>query len=101
MDKRKQNGGNSTKAYGFDKRKNQFKDALESACTVKDVEEVLRVVCDSAKSGDMKAAQLFLSYYLGRPIETKDVTVNQEVPLFPVVDMSAWGKEIQLKEEIK
>lgn len=100
-DKRKQNGGNSTKANGFDKRKNQYKDALEAACTVKDVEEVLRVVCDSAKTGDIRAAQLFLSYYLGKPIETKDITVNQEVPLFPVVDMSTWGKDIQPKEETK
>src|SRR5690554_5532583 len=73
-DKRKNNGGHSTKSKsGIDKRKNQYRSALESAATVDDVESVIRKVLEKAKGGDMVAAKLFLEYYLGKP----DQTINQ------------------------
>ena len=34
MDKRKQNGGHSTKTKGADKRKNEYKDVVKSVVTV-------------------------------------------------------------------
>ena len=37
MDKRKNNGGNSTKAKGADKRKNEYKDVVKSVVTVEKV----------------------------------------------------------------
>ena len=44
MDKRKENGGHSTKAKGIDKRKNSFKSALTEASTVEDVINVIKIV---------------------------------------------------------
>ena len=34
MDKRKQNGGHSTRTKGADKRKNEYKDVVKSVVTV-------------------------------------------------------------------
>ena len=67
MDKRKANGGHSTKAKGLDKRKNEYKNALELAADVEDVTEVISIVMRQAKDGDMQACKLFLEYYLGKP----------------------------------
>jgi len=78
MDKRKNNGGNSTKAKsGFDKRKNEYRNALEQASTVDDVVKVIEAVKYKAvEKKDIQAAKLFLEYYLGKPKETMDVTTN-------------------------
>ena len=69
MDKRKNNGGNSTKAKGVDRRKNEYKTALASSSTVEEVEEVIKVLKAQAKEGDLAAVKLFLEYYLGRPTQ--------------------------------
>jgi hypothetical protein len=70
MDKRKLNGGHSTKSKGVDKRKNEYRNALEEACDVQDVKDVLVTVRDKAIKGDIVAAKLFLEYYLGKPTQT-------------------------------
>jgi len=44
MDKRKQNGGHSTKAIGADKRKNEYKDLLDLAATPEEVVEVIKTL---------------------------------------------------------
>jgi hypothetical protein len=63
MDKRKQNGGHSTKSKGVDKRKNEYRNALELAATVDNVVEVLKSVYAKATTKqDMAAAKLFLEY---------------------------------------
>lgn len=83
MDKRKLNGGNSTKAKGVDKRKNQFKEAIEQAGSVEQVVEVLNMLYNkSVDQKDVKAATLYLAYYLGKPKETKDINLTAEQPLF-------------------
>lgn len=89
MDKRKNNGGNSTKAKEgkLDKRRNEYKAALAEACTVDDVVNVLRTVRDSALSADMQAAKLFLEYYLGKPDS--------------VVKLEGDGLNINVKEILK
>lgn len=78
MDKRKNNGGNSTKSKkGFDKRKNEYRKALEQAATVQDVVDVISTVKDKAiNKQDIQAAKLFLEYYLGKPKETMDITTD-------------------------
>ena len=80
MDKRKLNGGNSTKAIGVDKRKNEYKNALDSASGVDDVVNVILKVKDKALEGDLNACKLFLEYYLGKPTQTinqsTDITLN-------------------------
>lgn len=34
------------------------------------------------QSGDFKFVQLFYNYYAGKPRETKDITINEDLPLF-------------------
>ncbi len=88
MDGRKQNGnkGHSTKAKGIDKRKNQYREALEEACTKEDVIEVIRMVKNKAiQKQDVKAAQLFLEYYVGKPKDSLDVTTGGEMINIPII----------------
>ena len=74
MDKRKFNGGNSTVSKGPDKRKNEYRSALEKASTVEDVIQVIKMVHTKAVTKqDIKAAQLFLEYYLGKPNQSIDI----------------------------
>lgn len=80
MDKRKNNGGHSTKSKsGLDKRQNKYREALENAATVEDVEKVIKTVFNKAvKDEDMQAAKLFLEYYLGKPKDSLDITTGGE-----------------------
>jgi len=34
------------------------------------------------EKGDFKFVQLFYNYYAGKPRETKDITINEDLPLF-------------------
>lgn len=74
MDKRKKNGGHSTKAKGVDKRKNEYRTALTKAAGTDDLVEVIKMLFKKATTKqDTKAAQLVLEYYLGKPKESIDV----------------------------
>lgn len=74
MDKRKKNGGHSTKAIGVDKRKNKYKDLLEDASTPEEVVEVIKKLKNVATvKGDVQAIKLFLEYYLGKPKESLEI----------------------------
>ena len=67
MDKRKFNGGNSTKAKEgkIDKRKNPYKEVLAKACTPEDIISIIQTARDKAiNESDMQAAKLVLEYYL-------------------------------------
>jgi hypothetical protein len=37
---------------------------------------------EGVERGDFKYVQLFYNYYAGKPRETKDITINEDVPLF-------------------
>lgn len=75
MDKRKNNGGNSTKSKGIDKRKNKYLRLLDSASTEEEVIEVIQKLKGIAiDKGDVSAIKLFLEYYLGKPKETIEQT---------------------------
>lgn len=83
MDKRKNNGGNSTKSKkGFDKRKNEYREALTKAANVEDVVKVIQAVKEKALQKDVQAAKLFLEYYLGKPDQSLDFTSNGETLSF-------------------
>ena len=81
MDNRINNGnkGHSTKALGVDKRKNEYRTALADAAGLSDVIEVIKAVMKKAKGGDIKAAQLFLEYYLGKPTNNIDITTSDGI----------------------
>lgn len=84
MDGRRNNGGNSTKTTGPDKRKNEYKKALEQAAGVEEVVEVLQMLHKkSIEKQDVKAAQLFLAYYLGRPEQSVNINPDNDfhIPL--------------------
>ena len=84
MDKRKQNGGHSTKTKGADKRKNEYKDVVKSVVTVEKLADVLKMLLGKAiEEQDIPASKLLLEYSLGKPTETKDITINEIQPLFP------------------
>jgi hypothetical protein len=84
MDKRKQNGGHSTRTKGADKRKNEYKDVVKSVVTVEKLAEVLTMLLGKAiNEQDIPASKLLLEYALGKPTETKDITINEIQPLFP------------------
>jgi hypothetical protein len=77
MDKRKENGGHSTKALGVDKRKNKYLELLDEASTPEEVVGVIKKLKEIATiKGDVQAIKLFLEYYLGKPKETIDQNVN-------------------------
>ena len=84
MDKRKQNGGHSTKTKGADKRKNEYKDVVKSVVTVEKLADVLKMLLGKAiNEQDIPASKLLLEYALGKPTEKKDITINEIQPLFP------------------
>ena len=37
---------------------------------------------EGVEKGDFKYVQLFYNYYAGKPRETKDITINEDSPLF-------------------
>jgi hypothetical protein len=84
MDKRKFNGGNSTKSKGVDKRKNPYRDIVKEVVTVDKLADVLKMLLGKAiNEQDIPASKLLLEYSLGKPTETKDITINEIQPLFP------------------
>ena len=84
MDKRKNNGGNSTKSSGVDKRKNPYRDIVKEVVTVEKLADVLKMLLGKAiNEQDIPASKLLLEYSLGKPTETKDITINEIQPLFP------------------
>jgi hypothetical protein len=77
MDKRKENGGHSTKALGVDKRKNKYLELLDQASTPDEIVSVIKKLKEIALiKGDVQAIKLFLEYYLGKPKETIETTHN-------------------------
>jgi len=77
MDKRKNNGGNSTKSNGIDKRKNKYLNLLQEASTEEDIIKVIKNLKNIAmKETDVQAIRLYLEYYLGKPKETIETTHN-------------------------
>jgi len=38
------------------------------------------------ENGDFKFVQLYFNYYAGKPKETKDITLNNEQPIFSLGD---------------
>ena len=94
MDKRKNNGGHSTKAKGSDKRKNQYKDAVEQAASVEDVVEVLKMLLSKAKTKqDVKAAQLFLEYTIGKPKQEMDINSSEGLSINFVDLIKSFGTD--------
>jgi len=77
MDKRRNNGGNSTKAKGVDRRKNDYKSVLENTLTHEDLGEVVKMLFKKAvEDEDTTSAKILMEYYLGKAKETIEQTHN-------------------------
>ena len=77
MDKRKFNGGN--KSAGRKPKAEEVK-LVERLSPLED--DALKALTEGVKSGDIKWITLYLNYYLGKPRETRDINVNEDLPLF-------------------
>ena len=80
MDGRKNNGGHSTKGFAGRKPKAEEIKLVERLSPLED--DALKALSDGVKSGDIKWITLYLNYYLGKPRETRDINVNEDLPLF-------------------
>lgn len=88
MDKRKENGGHSTKSKdgSIDKRKNEYREALKEASTKEDVIAVINMIKKKAiDEQDIQAGKLFLEYYIGKPKDSVDITTNGEMINIPII----------------
>ena len=82
MDGRKNNGGHSTKGRAGRKPKAQEKDLIEKLDLIINNEEVIKKLKVLIDKGDMRALNLYMCYRYGKPKETKDIHINEDVPLF-------------------
>lgn len=92
MDKRKENGGHSTKSRegNIDKRKNEYRDALSEASTKQDVIDVITMIkVKAVEDKDTRAAQIFLEYYLGKPKDSLDITTNGDSITLPTINFTS------------
>ncbi len=80
MDGRKNNGGHSTKGFAGRKPKSEEIKLVERLSPLED--DALAALAEGVKSGDIKWVTLYLNYYLGKPRETKDITINEDLPIF-------------------
>jgi hypothetical protein len=80
MDKRINNGG--ARQGAGRKPKAQEKELIEKLDNIIDKEEVLKKLKELINEGDMRALNLYMGYRYGKPKETKDIHINEDVPLF-------------------
>jgi hypothetical protein len=77
MDKRRFNGGNKNAGR---------KPKSEEVALIEKLTPLEPLAFDALKEGlskgDFKYVQLFYNYYAGKPRETKDITINEDLPLF-------------------
>ena len=88
---RAENGGHSTKTKDgkIDKRKNEYKSALQEASTKEDVISVIQMILNKAvRDEDIPAAKLYLEYYLGKPKDSLDVTTNGKSITLPTINFT-------------
>ena len=77
MDKRKFNGGNKNAGR---KPKAEEVALIEKLTPLEPL--AFAALMKGLEAGDFKYVQLFYNYYAGKPRETKDITINEDVPLF-------------------
>ena len=78
MDKRINNGG--ARAGAGRKPKAEEVALIEKLTPLEPLAFV--ALMKGLENGDFKYVQLFYNYYAGKPRETKDITINEDIPLF-------------------
>ena len=77
MDKRKNNGGHKTAGR---KSKAEEVELIERLTPLEP--KAFDALKKGIENGDFKYVQLFYNYYAGKPRETKDINLNEDLPLF-------------------
>jgi len=77
MDKRKFNGGNKNAGR---KPKSDEVNLIEKLTPLEDA--AFQALKTGVEKGDFKFVQLYYNYYAGKPRETRDITINEDIPLF-------------------
>ena len=77
MDRRKFNGGNKNAGR---KPKSEEVALIEKLTPLEPL--AFAALMKGLEAGDFKYVQLFYNYYTGKPRENKDITINEDVPLF-------------------
>jgi hypothetical protein len=80
MDGRKNNGGHSTKGFAGRKPKQEEVQLIEKLTPLEPL--AFEALKDGLEKKDFKFVQLYYNYFAGKPKETKDITINEDVPLF-------------------
>ena len=78
MDNRKYNGG-IRKGAGRKPKADEL-NLIEKLSPLEDA--AFKALKTGVEKGDFKFIQLYYNYYAGKPRETKDITINEDVPLF-------------------
>jgi len=81
MDKRKNNGGHPNSGR---KSKAEEIAMIERLSPMQD--KAYKALEQGVENGDFKFVQLYFNYYAGKPKETKDITLNNEQPIFNLGD---------------
>jgi len=80
MDNRKNNGG---KRIGAGRKpKADEIEFLQKLDNIIDEEEAIRLLLQHMRDGSVSALSIYLSYRRGKPKETRDITINEDLPLF-------------------
>lgn len=82
MDKRKNNGGHPNSGR---KPKADEIAMIERLSPMED--KAYKALEKGVENGDFKFVQLYFNYYAGKPKETKDITLNNEQPIFNLSDI--------------
>jgi len=77
MDKRRFNGGNKNAGR---KPKSDEVNLIEKLTPLEDA--AFQALKAGVEKGDFKFVQLYYNYYAGKPRETRDITINEDIPLF-------------------
>jgi len=77
MDKRRFNGGNKNAGR---KPKSDEVNLIEKLTPLEDA--AFQALKTGVEKGDFKFVQLYYNYYAGKPRETRDITINEDLPIF-------------------
>jgi len=80
MDGRKNNGG-AREGAGRPKKEDEAK-LIERLDSIINKDEVIHKLKELIQKGDMRAITIYLDRRYGKPTETRDITLNKDLPLF-------------------
>lgn len=84
MDGRRNNGGHSTKGFAGRKPKAEEIELIERLSPLDDI--AFEALKDGIKKKDFRYVKLFHEYRYGKPKETKDINLDQDVPFIIEMD---------------